>query len=41
MLTAIRGMANRFIVKENPVEVVFSHIALICGCDFSFSVGIS
>jgi hypothetical protein len=41
MVTAKRGMTNRFLVKENPVEVVLSHITLICRCDFSFSIGIS
>jgi hypothetical protein len=41
MLTAMRGMANRNLVKENPVEILLSHITLICGCDFSFSAGIS
>jgi hypothetical protein len=41
MLTVISGMANRHLVKENPVEIALSHITLICCRDFSFSAGIS
>jgi hypothetical protein len=41
ILTTLSAIVNLYLVKENPVEIALSHIALICGGDFSFPAGIS
>jgi hypothetical protein len=41
ILTALRAIGNRYLVKEKSVEIPLSHITHIYGGDFSFSDGIS